>query len=605
MIDLIRRAGLACSLLLCLPNGLNAQGMSANSASAGRGTIQVGTTSNAKQAEFEPFLEYTPLGPTSSLRVPYWKKHLPADAGSFTMRVKLPRPQEAPGAFIWYEKTGTAIEGVHYQITSDNPLRILPGQTSADIQVDVLNSNEFFRERFLQVELTQSFNVEVNPILRVGQLWIRPSVDPPTATFEGTAFSVPAGQARNVRVELSHPSQDPVQVQYRIDGLSDLTEYTFPSSGSVIFAPGQTSTQLPFVCSPQAVPGQRLLMHLVHERNEVVHTIPALDANLSTNPDLYPQDIHIDENLWTFSVGGVQEFEHSQLRNPPAIGPVMPATPTDNITGGSFWEPGLEDQELVELVDQTDPLPILDPFSGVPLKIYAIGAAATQLTPYIRKSFNVAFCGGNTQLFELPEYVRVSYYIASPKGLDAARAVPFFRAGIRVRSQDLNHGITFRIGSTGTDSAGNPIQTVNTSLGRIGVWSTDGVNNATDRYGIVEDEFGVRVWYAHRLDPTVAFVHPVAGDLRFETPGVDRGNPIEYPFWVSTGDGSLASMGLSSVDDATGLGNLAYGFMWEISDEDAIFGDQLRPYFPKPGSWWEPVGNMVLDQTTSLFFIVQ
>ncbi|HPF15135.1 MAG TPA: hypothetical protein PLJ12_12775, partial [Planctomycetota bacterium] len=60
-----------------------------------------------------------------------------------------------------------------------------------------------------------------------------------------------------------------------------------------------------------------------------------------------------------------------------------------------------------------------------------------------------------------------------------------------------------------------------------------------------------------------------------------------------------------TVDDATGMGNLPYGFMWEISDTDDIFNGDLRPYFPKPGSWWEPQGNAVINGPTALIFLVQ
>ena len=559
----------------------------------------------AAVASFAPFLEYTPFGPQSTIRVPYWKKHLPDDAGTFTMHVQLSRPAGPSGASLGYSTMGTAVDGLHYQINAPNPLVFAPGETQAEIPVQLLASGEFFRERFLQVELTQPQGASLHPKEFVGQLWIRPSVDPPTLTFTNTAFVTTAGGQTAVDFQLSHPSQERTSLHYTVEPLSDLTDYTFADSGSIVLQPGQTSGQLTFEPGPTAAVGQRLLIRLRHERNQVRYTVPALDTNLTSNPDLYPQDIHIDENMWTFSVGGVQAFENSDLRNPPLIGPTMPGVPTDNITGGSFWAPGQENEELVDLLPQMDPNPVLDPFSGLPLRLFAISDAATGLAPYIRKSFNNSFCGGNTQLYSLPEYMRVSYYIQLPQGLDAPQGVPFFRVGIRVRSQDINHGVTFRINSPGVDANGNPVITIPTSMGPIGVWATEQITPSTCRFGIVEDEYGVRVWYAHRLDPSVPYVHPVVGDQRFETPGMDSGNPIEYPTWASTGDSSLAVMGLSSIDDLTGSGNLAYGFMWEISDEPNIFNDQLKPYFPKPGSWWEPVGNAVLDQSTALLFVVQ
>ncbi|MEZ6019984.1 MAG: hypothetical protein R3F17_07750 [Planctomycetota bacterium] len=145
---------------------------------------------------------------------------------------------------------------------------------------------------------------------------------------------------------------------------------------------------------------------------------------------------------------------------------------------------------------------------------------------------------------------------------------------------------------------------VNTSMGPIGVWDRYQVSDTTDLYGVVEDEFGVRFWMAHHLDASYTWVHP-SGDTRVEIPGQTSGNPIEYPTWLSSGDGSMALTGVSSIDDATGMGNMVYGLFWEISDDASIFNGNLRPYYPKPRSWWEPQGNAVLDATTSLQFTVQ
>jgi len=559
----------------------------------------------ATVAKIQPLVEYTPYGPNGSLRVPYWKQHLPDSAGTIELQVNLNRPAGSAGALVFFGTGGTAQEGLHYQVNTQNPLRFGPGQTQAAISITLLNSGQYFLERYIKVKLTQGVNTRLYGPEGEAQIWVRPSTTPPILTVGGTFFSVAPGGQVVVPLELSEPCQEPVSIHYSVLSASTLTEYAFVPSGSVVFAPGQTSVNLRLGCSPNAQPGQRLILELRHERKTIRYVIAPLDSNLTTNTHLYSQNIHIDENLWTFSVGGVQQFEESAERNPPPSGPPMPGVPTDSITGGSYHEPGMDDRELIDLLPQTNPVPVVDPFSGIPLKIYSIAEAATQLAPYLRKSFNASFCGSNTQLYNLPEYMRVSYYIQQPQGTDAFRAIPYFRAGVRVRTQDLNHGVTFRIGSTGVDSAGNPVPVVQTSLGPIGVWDRGQVTPQTNLYGVVEDEFGVRVWFCHRLDPTVGFVHAAVGDTRYETPGLDRGNPIEYPSWVSTGDGSLTSMGLSTVDDATGMGNLPYGFMWEISDTDDIFNGDLRPYFPKPGSWWEPQGNAVINGPTALIFLVQ
>ncbi|MEZ6020990.1 MAG: hypothetical protein R3F17_13050 [Planctomycetota bacterium] len=554
----------------------------------------------------EPLLHYTPPLANGTIRTPYWKKHLPDNAGTFQFVIKTERPVTANGARIWYHFDGDAELGVHYQIVSPNPVAISPGDDQAVIEVELLASGSYYRERHMELVLDSTYgSITLDPFYKYAQLWVRPSVDPPTISFASTLNTVAPGSLVNVPVTLSHPSLEPVSLHYTVSSDSTLTDYAFAPSGTVIVPPGDTSATLRLLCLPSATPGQTLTLALYHERNGVRFTIPALDPAETTNPDLYAQDVHLDENLWTFSDGGVQWFEHDDLRNPAPHGPAMPGVPTDHLTGGSYWAPGQENEMLVDLIPQANVAPLTDPFSGAPLKAYAISDAASLVPPYLRKSFNASFCGSNTQLYDLPEYMRISYYVRMPEGPDAFRAVPFFRAGVRVRTQDINHGVTFRIGSTGVDAHGNPVQVWQTSLGPIGEWDRSQVYNTNTRFGIVEDDFGVRVWFAHHLDPSVGYVHPTQGDTRFETPGVDRGNPIEYPTWVGPGDGSLALMGLGSVDDAVGLGNLAYGFMWEVSHAPDVYTGALRPYFPKPGSWWEPIGNAVLDDDIRLKFVVQ
>ncbi|MCA9002926.1 MAG: hypothetical protein KDB61_13460, partial [Planctomycetes bacterium] len=409
-----------------------------------------------------------------------------------------------------------------------------------------------------------------------------------------------AGGQAQFGLSLSHPCQEPVSLHYSIDPASDAGSFNVAESGTVLFAPGDLNALLPVDVAGAAASGDELILRLEHERNGVRYTLPSIDPMLTSNPDLSTQEIHLDENMWTFSVGGVQSFEFDDTHDPAPAGWSMPGTPSDNIPGGSFWEVGQENQQLVDLLAQTDPNPVLDPFSGIPLKRYAIADAATGVVPYLRKSFNASFCGSTPQLYSLPEYARISYYLALPQGADAAQAVPFLRIGMRMRTLNMNHFVVFRIGSDGFDSHGDPVPVTTTSLGDIGVWDTGFVDAATCKYGVVEDEFGVRFWYAHRLDAGHAWPNPNGGADVFEVPGAVAGNPIEYPTWLSSGDGSLALMGLADIDAATGMGNMPYGLFWEISDDASIFNGKLKPYYPKRANWWEPQGNAVLDAATEL-----
>ncbi|MDF1836830.1 MAG: hypothetical protein P1V35_03080 [Planctomycetota bacterium] len=582
---------------------VSVQGRASQQVSPGQTKVD---DSHASEGSLRPLAIYSPLGHLGGVYVPFWKKHLPDDAGTFSFVVDLKKPIAAGGAIVWYTLGGSAQEGLHYSVPGSNPLILSPGTTSFTIPIQILNPGRFYKEVSIEFELTQALGMGIHEEQRFGQLWIRSSTPPPTISVpDGPFFVTPSGETR-IPVQLSAPSLEPVHLHYTVDSASTLTEYAFAPSGTAIIPAGQTSVELRLLAGPSAIAGQELTLNLRHERSGVNFVVPALEQELTFNPDLYPQEIHLDENLWSFSVGGVQEFESHELYNPAAFGPSHPGIPTDNITGGSFWSPGQENQQLIDLLDQADPSPLMDPFSHVPLKIYAVADAASGVVPYLRKSFNGAFCGANTQLYKLPEYTRVSYYIAMPEGLDAGRGVPFFRIGMRVRTQNMNHGVSFRIGSNGLDADGGLVITVPTSLGPIGLWDRYSVDSRTDKFGIVEDEFGVRVWFAHKLDPTVPFIDEHGLPHR-ETPGFDSGNPIEYPAWLSSGDGSLPLAGIASnnMDDAIGRGNLIYGLMWEVSDDASLFSGNLRPYFPKPGAWWEPQGNAVITDSTSLNFVVQ
>ncbi len=584
------------ALLLSLPL-MPGCGSGSTSSSPGAGIVP--------EAAILPLSEYTPFGPTGSIHVPYWKKYVKDSGADFDFVIELDGPVGIDGATIQFDLGGDAVPGVHYQLLSPSSLEFAAGDTQARITIDLIPTGQFFLERSLVLQLGDTTGVSLHEKSHRAELWIRPSEDPPVMSVAVDTQKTNPGENAVFTLSLSPVSQVPVTLHYDVDPLSDLDDYSMLPSGTMVFAPGQTQALIPISVGSSATSGEKLILRLAHERNGVRYVLPPLDQYLTSNTDLSSQDIHLDENMWTYSVGGVQEFEHHNAQNPPASGWAMPGSPTDTINGGSYWEPGMEDQPLVDLLTQADPDPILDPFSGVPLKIYSVAEAASGVMPYVRKSFNASFCGSTPQLYKLPEYARISYYMAFPKGVDAVRAVPFIRIGMRMRTLNLNHFVIFRIGSDGFDHAGNPVNVVSTSMGDIGVWNVGQVDPATDLYGVLEDAHGIRFWHAHRLDASHGWTLPGGGPAVFEVPGEVAGNPIEYPTWLSTADGSLTALGLSSIDEATGMGNLPYGFFWEISDDNSIYNGDLKPYFPKRGGWWEPQGNAVLTEATSLTVTVQ
>ncbi|MEZ5974435.1 MAG: hypothetical protein R3E96_06235 [Planctomycetota bacterium] len=132
---------------------------------------------------------------------------------------------------------------------------------------------------------------------------MRPSVDPPTISFASTLNTVaPAAWSTSWS-----PCRTRASSRFRcttVSSDSTLTDYAFAPSGTVIVPPG--IPRRPCALVPAfATPGQTLTLALYHERNGVRFTIPALDPAETTNPDLYAQDVHLDENPLDLSDGGV------------------------------------------------------------------------------------------------------------------------------------------------------------------------------------------------------------------------------------------------------------------------------------------------------------
>ncbi|MCA9001859.1 MAG: hypothetical protein KDB61_08045, partial [Planctomycetes bacterium] len=233
------------------------------------------TPVSASVASIRPLSVYTPFGPLGIAQVPFWKKHLPDDAGAFSFEVDFSQPVGASGGFLWYTVNGSAQDGVHYSIGGTNPLRIPAGASSVSIPVTIHNVGQFFREVNLEIELTQGVGVSVSSDRRYGQLNIRPSTPPPTLSVPAGSMSVtPMGQVQ-FQVQLSAPSMEPVALHYSVDSASTLTQYLFPASGTAIIPAGQTTADLRLICGPGALAGEQLILNLRHERNGVRYVIPA------------------------------------------------------------------------------------------------------------------------------------------------------------------------------------------------------------------------------------------------------------------------------------------------------------------------------------------
>ncbi|MDF1838924.1 MAG: hypothetical protein P1V35_13720, partial [Planctomycetota bacterium] len=177
------------------------------------------------EASITPLCEYTPLGPTGSIRVPYWKKHLKDSAANFEFTIELDAPVGAAGASLPFTLTGTAVAGVHFQSLSPNPLVLAPGDTQATILIDLIPSGEFYHERSLLLDLGMPTGATLHPMSHRAELWIRPSVDPPVLSLASTTYQITAGGQANLDLSLSQACQEPVSFHYSVDGSSDLVDF--------------------------------------------------------------------------------------------------------------------------------------------------------------------------------------------------------------------------------------------------------------------------------------------------------------------------------------------------------------------------------------------
>ncbi|MCA9000711.1 MAG: hypothetical protein KDB61_02225, partial [Planctomycetes bacterium] len=138
------------------------------------------TASVLPEVAIAPLCEYTPFGPLDPYRVPYWKKHLKDSAADFSFVLELDGPVGAGGATIHYDLAGDAVAGVHFMNLSPNPLVLPAGATGAEVSVDLIPSGEFYHERLLALELGAVTGATLHAKSHRAELWIRPSVDPPT-----------------------------------------------------------------------------------------------------------------------------------------------------------------------------------------------------------------------------------------------------------------------------------------------------------------------------------------------------------------------------------------------------------------------------------------
>ncbi|MCP3920755.1 MAG: hypothetical protein GY711_34950 [bacterium] len=516
-------------------------------------------------ANFKFLSTYSPL---DGHRTRFWKRHYTDTAGVLDFDVRLSGRAARGGEELHWlvGEESTAERNVHWTTSTPQSWTLDEGQDSVSIRIELLPRGVFFSEKRLQLQLVASNRVAVDRERATIEVWIRPTAPPPTVDIVPghTNVSLP-GEPVLVDFQLSAASDEDVELHFVVEG--PLGGHLFHAgSGSVVIPAGQASGQVAMSYDGQAAPETRARVVPDYERNSVVRQVELDDGSL--------QDIHVDENLWTFSEGLCIGLEDEQAS------PFLPAFPTNLIAGGVLSDgPG----PIARLVAQATAEPRLNPFTQRPL-LAVTPTDVAEGFPYVRSSFYNASCNGSSQLTVLGEWVRTSYYIDRFHGVDAELNTTFHHVGLRVRTEDLNHGVVFRSDSAGFDMEGNPVPVVHTPVGDFGLWKSIAPHPTDAQWGVFEDEVGVGIYFVHRLDPSIVWPR---GEI--EQPGVDRGNALHFTTWWLAGDGSEVQ---GTLAEMRGRGTLSYGF-WFESGSEPLSGPPERVW-PKFGNWWEPRGNAAM-----------
>lgn len=356
-------------------------------------------------------------------------------------------------------------------------------------------------------------------------------------------------------------------------------------------------------------------------------------AELLNPPTKLVRNVHADENLWQWSNDLVAGGSETGEDTPIALYPVemdlprFPGIPTPAIydgtkhTGDSWGQGGGRPQ--AQIWEQDDASPVLDPVTGNPLKIYGPDQYAEGM-PYVRESFSKVFCGGPLTAHQSRRFMRMSFVIEYMQGVDAGRNMEFHRVGIRIREANRNHGAVFRSSVNmpdplndariGKDRYGNSVPVYGPFDGvKFWLWQY-GYSMAPQDCGVVADENGhPRLWYWVQMDPNIVYPGP-----SFTNVPDDVGifcNPIEYPQWFATNDGTnIRADGATdrtlTIDQirAQRLGALWHSMMFEMSD--TTYNGGPARFWPKMShNGWAPLGNASLEDDpqydTSISFVLE
>lgn len=536
--------------------------------------------------------------PKSHIVKKFWQRHVKDDSSTFDIELKLSLPSGSgqggadDDVTVTWAATGTAaaLEDTLWSSSTPSPLTIRQGNSSAIIQITLIDQEKWFFEKFLNITITAVDGAVLSAATNHCQVVIIPSTDPPLVDISTPGGSVAAETAQVVGVHLSYiplAGEEPT-IYWKAEG--DLASaITGTASGSLVFAAGTQSRNFTVEHDGSMASGTSGTIVADYESDQVAYSDRLWD------PDTQAwvtgaKPVHADENLWchsTDTMGAGTEWWPLTTD-----WPRIPADPRNTLLGGVDQDDKSLPIGTAEPQNTTDSK-ATDPVTGTALSAFTPNANYTDAgaLPYIRQSFDVVWGGGPDTGHITQAWSRSVYRIAHWTENEVLnRNIALHRVGMRVRTQDRNHGATFATDVTGlTPGVAKNGASVSVFPDSSGVkhwfWEQHSGHD-DDTYGVFEDAFGVGYYYCHKIDSSFVYSDGIGAEVE----GTDSVNPIQYPIAYDS-----ATHGSTPVEMAQNK----EGVLMHSVEFQQFTASTAPPapttHWPKAGIHWSPRGNAVLN----------
>jgi len=609
-----------------------------------------------------------------------WNREVRDDEERFEVTISLNEPAQGDEV-CQIDLSGNAGHNVHYTLSatwnasfnSDKIVTFEPNEQYKTFSVIPIDQSSWFVQRDLLMIISRAAtlapsdvddpnknryitkNLYIDEDRDQAKVTLYSRMDPPVVCVSSTTGTVSTtGDQVSFYVSADQTVYNDVEVYYKLSG--DLADsMSGPGQGVTTIPAGSYSSLVTFEYSGGG--SNNCTISLDYERNTVKYVTKDFDndipiVGLSGNGSScwnINTNIHVDENIEQhtndMALSGL-ELESKQDR------PYFTAVPSVIVHGGTVPKAGYEGEYLWDFVEQTNTTKVTDPVTGNELKYFSPSQACEISTPYLRESFNNAFCGGNRLNVPARRWNRYSIRVEPLIGTDASSNSEFISLTTRVRLRDRNHGVVFRMRNLsdgwgtsgdlsaydGTDVSGTASFTYSDGT-EVWIWRAfDGHPDSRDGwgtwYGGFEDEHGKGIYFIHKVDPdvrydqggtdgyntsTVSNVYPAYPLLRYyeyavgdtvdrviqgaagqilidDTTDGDDIIPICRPVYYQAGVSDLDTL----IDSDIGIPIHSKQF----EQSDTTLSGPPTDFWPRLYTRWTPRGNATIDPALDTEFVV-